>query len=71
LLHTAVDPGGTMIVVFRGGGAGILLLTHPAKATSPFYSPDRGAGGVLSLGRGSPLRLFIAISERIWVGAGG
>jgi hypothetical protein len=39
--------------------------------SSPFYSPDRGAGGVLSLGRGSPLRLFIAISERIWVGAGG
>jgi hypothetical protein len=38
---------------------------------SPFYSPDRGAGGVLSLGRGSPLRLFIATSERIWVGAGG
>jgi hypothetical protein len=41
------------------------------NGASPFYSPDRGAGGVLSLGRGSPLRLFIAISERIWVGAGG
>jgi hypothetical protein len=31
LLHTAVDPGGTMIVVFLAGGGGLLLLMHPAK----------------------------------------
>jgi predicted ATPase len=51
-----------------------LVATLPQSSqrdSSPFYSPDRGAGGVLSLGRGSPLRLFIATSERIWVGAGG
>jgi len=31
LLHTAVDPGGTIIVVFLAGGAGLLLLMHPAR----------------------------------------
>jgi hypothetical protein len=31
LLQTAVDPGGTIIVVFLAGGAGLLLLMQPAK----------------------------------------
>jgi hypothetical protein len=31
LLHTVVDPGGTTTVVFLAGGAGLLLLMHPAK----------------------------------------